>query len=75
MRRGGANIEQRGESEYRNREHRWTRIVEKVEEMEKSGEGKYRGNTDKQKKKRNEERRAKKNRGIVKYKEQESRIG
>lgn len=29
------------ESEYRNREHRWTRIVEKVEEMEKSGEGKY----------------------------------
>lgn len=41
MRRGGANMEQRRERKYRNKEHRWTRIVEKVEEMEKSGEGKY----------------------------------
>lgn len=41
MRRGGANMEQRGERKYRNKKHRWTRIVEKVEKMEKSGEGKY----------------------------------
>lgn len=78
MRRGGANMEQRGERREKIQKQ-GTQMDQDCRESRRNGKKRrrkiYRGNTGKQKKRRNEERRAKKNRGIVKYKEQESRIG